>query len=406
MPLTDIKIRNAKPTDKPQKLFDGDGLFLLVVPSGGKWWRFKYRFGGKEKQLSLGTYPEISLIVARRRREDARERVALGIDPGEARKAEKQAAIAETETFEMVAREWLTKFSPTWDTAHAKRKLQRLERDAFPLLGSRPIKNITPPELLTVLRRIEKRGALATAHTIRSIAGQIFRYAVATGRVERDLSADLKGALPPAKVKHRPAITEPAGLAPLLRAIDDYDGQAVVKCALRLLPLVFTRPGELRMAEWAEFDLEAGEWNIPAGRMKMRNPHLVPLSTQATAILRELQSITGGGKLLFPSIRTTAKPISDNTLNAALRRMGYSTEEVTAHGFRATARTILEEVLLVPTEHIEQQLAHTVKDPLGRAYNRTKHLDARRKMMQTWADYLDDIKTVGKVIPLKRPTAP
>lgn len=399
-PLTNTEVKNVKPSAKPIKLFDGGGLFLLVNPGGSKGWRFKYRFNDKEKLISFGPYPDVSLSAARKQREHARTQIIEGIDPSEFKKSLKQTQDCQKETLEVIAREWLEKFGQTWEPTHTKRKLRRMENDVFPALGSKQINDITAPQVLTMLRRIEARGALSTAHTIRSILGQVFRYAVATGRAERDPTADLKGALPPTVVKHRPAITDPKKLAPLLKAIEGYDGQFTVKCALKILPYVFTRPGELRQAEWSEFDLDGGEWHVPAGRMKMRNPHLVPLSNQVVATLRELYEITGFGTLLFPSIRSTAKPISDNTLNAALRRMGYTTDEVTAHGFRATARTLLEEVLHFPPEYIEQQLAHAVKDPLGRAYNRTKHLTERKKMMQAWANYLDGLKAGAEVIPL------
>ena len=401
MPLTDVKARNAKPGAKQVKLFDGDGLFLLVTPSGGKWWRFKYRFGGKEKLLSFGTYPEVSLSQARDKRDAARKQVAAGIDPGEVRKAQKAAKDQEANSFEVVAREWHGKFSPTWAPAHAKTTLDRLARDVFSLIGARPIGEIKAPELLAVLRRVESRGALETAHRVKTICGQVFRYAVATGRADRDPAADLKGALPPYKKSHLAAITEPAKVAELLRAIDGFQGSFIVKCALRLAPLVFVRPGELRQAEWMEIDLDRAEWNIPASRMKMKEPHLVPLSGQAVEILRELQALTGGGRYVFPCHRSTARPMSNNAINAALRRMGFEKDEMTGHGFRAMARTILDEVLQFRPDFIEHQLAHAVRDPNGRAYNRTAHLAERRKMMQGWADYLDGLKAGAKVIPLR-----
>lgn len=401
MPLTDAKVRNAKSGIKQTKLFDGDGLFLLVVPNGGKWWRFKYRFGGKEKLLSFGTYPEVSLADAREKRFKARKQVAAGVDPGEVRKAQQAADAEQENTFEVVAREWHGKFSATWSPSHAKTTLRRLEADVFSVIGARPIGEIKAPQLLALLRRIESRGALETAHRVRTVCGQVFRYAVATGRAERDPAADLKGALPPYKKSHLAAITEPAKVADLLKAIDGYQGSFVVKCAMQLAPLVFVRPGELRQAEWAEIDLDAGEWNIPAERMKMKEPHLVPLSAQAVAILRELQALTGRSRYLFPSARSNARPMSNNAINAALRRMGYEKDEMTGHGFRAMARTILDEVLQFRPDFIEHQLAHAVRDPNGRAYNRTAHLGERKKMMQTWADYLDGLKAGAKVIPLR-----
>lgn len=403
MSLTDVKARNAKPATKQFKLFDGDGLFLLVTPSGGKWWRFKYRFEGKEKLLSLGTYPEVSVADAREKRDAARKQVAAGVDPGEVRKARKAAMVAVTEnSFEIVAREWHGKFTPTWTPGHADTIMKRMERDLFPWLGARSIGEIRAPELLAALRRVESRGALETAHRVRTIAGQVFRYAVATERAERDPAADLRGALPPATERHHAAVTEPKEVADLLRAIDGYQGGFVVKCALRLAPLFFVRPGELRQAEWLEIDFEAEQWNIPAERMKMKQAHIVPLSEQAVNILREIKALTGASRYVFPSGRSFARPMSNNAVNAALRRMGFDKDEMTGHGFRAMARTILDEVLQVRPDFIEHQLAHAVKDPNGRAYNRTAHLAERRKMMQTWADYLDGLKAGAKVLPFKR----
>jgi integrase len=406
MPLTDAAVRNASPRPKSYKLSDASGLYLEIAPSGGKWWRLKYRFGGKEKRLSFGVYPEVGLKDAREKRDAARKQIAAGIDPGEVRKAEKASnGEKDANSFEVVAREWHGKFTPTWSLLHAKTILGRLERDVFPWLGARPIGEIKAPELLAVLRRVESRGALETAHRVKTICGQVFRYAVATGRAERDTAADLKGALPPAKKTHLAAVTEPAKVAELLRAIDGFHGSFIVKSALRLSPLVFVRPGELRQAEWEELDLEAAEWNIPASRMKMKEAHLVPLSTQAVEILRELQGLTGGGRYLFHCHRSTARPMSNNAINAALRRMGFEKDEMTGHGFRAMARTILDEVLQFRPDFIEHQLAHAVRDPNGRAYNRTAHLGERKKMMQTWADYLDGLKAGAKVIPLLNRTA-
>lgn len=392
MPLTNTKARNAKPKEKQYKLFDTNGLFLLVTPAGGKWWRFKYRLDGKEKLLSLGTYPEVGLALARERRDKARKQVANEIDPSNVRKAQKAAKLENENTFEVVAREWYAKFSLKWAPGHALKIKNRLEKDVFPYIGTRPINDIKAPELLMVLRRIESRGALDTAHRARTNCGQIFRYAIATGRAERDPAADLRGALPSAKEGHFSAITDPDKVAGLLRAIDGYQGAFVTKCALKLAPLVFVRPGELRQIEWAEIDLDAAEWNIPAEKMKGGEPHLVPLSKQAIEILREIQPLTGTGRYVFPNARTPKRPMSDNAILAALRRMGFEKTEMTGHGFRAMARTILDEVLQVRPDLIEHQLAHAVRDPLGRAYNRTKHLPERRKMMQTWADYLDNLK--------------
>ena len=401
MSLNEMKIRNAKPKEKFYKMTDSEGLYLHVAETGGKLWRFRYRFEGKEKLLALGAYPEISLLDARQRRDEARRQLAHGIDPGAVRKAQKQANIQETETFEVIAREWHNKFMHTWKESHSSRVLSRLERDVFPHLSKRPIAQIKAPELLGVLRRLESRGILHTAHNIRGICGQIFRYAVATGRAERDPSADLRGALAPVKTINRAAITEPVKVGELLRAIDCYRGSFVVQSALKFAPLTFVRPGELRHAEWSEIDFEKAEWNIPAHKMKMKQAHLVPLSNQAIEILTELKKLTGEGLYVFPG-RTSSRPMSDNAILAALRNMGFEKSEMSGHGFRAMARTILDEVLQVRPDFIEHQLAHAVRDPNGRAYNRTAHLAERKKMMQTWADYLDGLKAGAKVIPFRR----
>ena len=400
IPLSDMKVQKAKSKDKPVTLFDGGGLFLMVTPTGGKLWRFKYRYDGKQKLLALGAYPKISLLDARQKREEARRQLAHDIDPGAVRKAQKQANIQETETFEVIAREWHNKFMHTWKESHSSRVLSRLERDVFPHLKLRPIAQIKAPELLGVLRRLESRGILHTAHIVRSICGQIFRYAVATGRAERDPSADLRGALTPVKTINRAAITEPIKVGELLRAIACYKGSFVVQSALKFAPLTFVRPGELRHAEWSEIDFEKAEWNIPAHKMKMKQAHLVPLSKQAIEILTELKKLTGEGLYVFPG-RTSSRPMSDNAILAALRNMGFEKSEMSGHGFRAMARTILDEVLQVRPDYIEHQLAHAVRDPNGRAYNRTAHLAERKKMMQTWADYLDGLKIGAKVIPFK-----
>ena len=402
-PLTDTKVRNAKPLEKEHKLFDGGGLFLLITHSGGKLWHFKYRFEGKEKKLAFGAYPEISLLDARQRRDDARRQLANNVDPGAVRKAQKQAKIETTETFEVIAREWHERFKPKWKESHSERIIGRLEREVFPFLGQTPMSKIKAPELLAVLRRIETRGTFELAHRIRAICGQVFRYAVATGRAERDPAADLRGALTPVQTVNRAAITDPAKAGQLLRAIDAYLGSFVVQCALKFAPLVFVRPGELRHAEWSEIDLENAEWNIAASKMKIKEPHLVPLSTQAIEILTELKKLTGTGRYVFPG-RTAERPMSENAILVALRTMGFEKTEMSGHGFRAMARTILDEVLHFRPDLIEHQLAHAVRDPLGRAYNRTQHLDERRKMMQTWADYLDGLRVGAKVIPFRQKT--
>jgi integrase len=400
VPLTDTKVRTVKPTDKSQRLFDGGGLYLEVSPKGGKWWRFKYRFNGKEKRLSLGTYPDVSLKKARDRRDDARKLLSNGVDPGEYRKVAKAAkADQAANSFEAVAREWFAKYSPNWKESHSKKVIGRLEKNIFPWLGDKPINSISAQELLGAIRRIEERGALETAHRVLRICGQVFRYAVATGRADRDPSGDLRGALPPVKTQHLAAVTEPAKVAEVLRAIEGYQGTLVVYCAMRLAPLVFVRPGELRQAEWADIDLEESEWRFTVS--KTETQHIVPLSRQAVDILRELYPLTGKGRYVFPSARSPRgdRPMSDNAVLSALRTLGISKEEMTGHGFRAIARTLLDEVLGFRPDFIEHQLAHAVRDPNGRAYNRTAHLPERRKMMQEWADYLDALKA-GTVINL------
>lgn len=415
MPLTDAAIRTAKVADKPVRKFDSGGLYLEITPNGGKWWRFKYRYGGKEKRLSLGVYPDVPLAGrrdkttgewidgARDKRDKARQLLANGIDPGEHRKAAKAASAQRAaNSFEVVAREWTAKFAPHRAASHSKNTLGRLERDVFPWIGDRPILEVTAPELLTALRRIEGRGAAETAHRVRQICGQVFRYAIATGRAQRDPAADLRGALAPVRVTHFAAITDPKGIGGLLRAIDGYQGHPVTRAALRLAPLVFVRPGELRAADWSEIDLERAEWNIGAERMKMGVAHLVPLSKQAVEILKDLRPLTGAGRYVFPSARTSTRPMSDNAILAALRRMAVPKDQMSGHGFRALARTVLDEVLGIRPDYIEHQLAHAVRDPLGRAYNRTSHLPERRAMMQQWADYLDKLKAGAEVIPLRQ----
>lgn len=403
MPLSDTAIRNAKPLGKPQKLADGGGLYLLLNPNGSRWWRLKYRTGGKEKLLSLGVYPDTGLRDAREKRDAARKLLAAGIDPGAQRKAEKAAGEERAaNSFEVVAREWHAKQSATWVELHASRIMLRLENDVFPWLGNRPIADITAKELLATVNRIVDRGAVESAHRVLQNCGQVMRYAIATGRAERNPAADLRGALPPVKQTHLAAIVEPTAIGGLLRAMDVYNGSLVTKCALRLAPLVFVRPGELRQAEWKEFDLDGAQWNIPAEKMKMREPHLVPLAPQAVEILRELQALTGRGRFVFPSARSPQRPMSNNAVLSALRRMGFATDEMSGHGFRAMARTVLDEVLHFRPDYIEHQLAHAVKDPNGRAYNRTAHLAERRKMMVAWANYLDTLKVSGNVVSITR----
>jgi integrase len=404
MALSDTAIRNAKPKDKPYKLTDEKGLYLLVHPNGSKYWRHKYRFGQKEKTLAHGVYPDVGLKDARERRDQARKLLANGADPSETKRAQKAASVARSaDSFEVIAREWFEKHRDTWAASHADKIIRRLEKDVFPWLGGRPIAEITAPEVLTVLRRIEGRGTLDTAHRAGGNCSQVFRYAIATGRAERDPVPDLRGALPPARGGNFAAITEPAKVGELLRAIDAFSGTFVVKSALLLAPLLFVRPGELRRAEWAGFDLEKANWRYWV--TKTKTEHSVPLATQAVAILRELHALTGHGRYVFPG-RDPQKAMSEAAVNAALRRMGYDTKtEITGHGFRAMARTILAEELHQKPEVIEHQLAHQVPDALGTAYNRTKFLKERRAMMQLWADYLDKLKAGADVIPLRGNTA-
>ena len=401
MALSELAVRNAKPGEKPVRLFDGGGLYLEVSPAGGKLWRLKYRVNGKEKRLALGKYPEVGLKDARERRDDARKLLANEVDPGENRKQQKAAkADRAANSFEVVAREWIAKNTPTWAATHTSKIVRRLEMYVFPWLGGRPIAEITPPELLSMARRIESKGALETAHRALQNCGQVFRYAVATGRAERDPTGDLRGALQPAKAKHMAAVTEPRKVAELLRMFDTYRGSLAVRCALQLAPLVFVRPGELRSAQWVDIDLEKAEWRFTAS--KTGTPHIVPLSRQAVAILTEVSALTGEGRYVFPSARSSDRPMSDNAILAAMRRLGIGKDEMSGHGFRAMARTILDEELGFRPDLIEHQLAHAVRDPNGRAYNRTAHLPERRKMMQSWSDYLDKLKAGAEVILLHR----
>ena len=390
MPLTDAAIRQAKPSDRSRKLYDSRGLYLEIAPRGTKAWRFKYRFADREKRISLGIYPEISLKLARERRDEARKLLARDIDPSAYRKAQKQSQRHwARDSFEAVAGEWLAKHSPNWSTDHARRLERKLAQNVFPYIGAKPVGEVTAPELLAVVRRVEERGHLQMAHGIHQTCGRVLRYAAATGRAERDVSWDLRGALPPAKGKHFAAITDPKEVGPLLRLLDGYSGTLPVRCALRLAPLVFVRPGELRKAEWSGIDLEGAEWRYTA--TKTGTPHVVPLAHQAVAILREVHTLTGHGRYVFPNARYPhrERPMSDTTLWGAFRALDIPRDRMTMHGFRAMARTILDEVLGFRPDFIEHQLAHAVRDPNGRAYNRTAFLPERRVMMQAWADYLD-----------------
>ena len=400
MPLTAAAIQAAKPREKPYKLFDQGGLFLLVHSNGGRYWRLKYRMHGREKLLALGTFPEVSLAKARTRRDDARKLIADNTDPAVVKQADKAAG---SDTFKAVALEWLGKQKLAAITVEKAKWI--FEQLLFPEIGDRPIRQITAAELLKALRKPEERGQIETAHRSKQRASQVFRYAIATDRADRDPAADLRGALTPLEVEHRAAITEPKRVGELLRAINGYVGEPSTHYALKLAPYVFLRPGELRAAEWSEFDFDKAEWRIPEQRMKMREVHLVPLSQQAIAILRDIQPLTGSGRFVFPSLRTNTRPISDGTLNAALRRLGFSKEEMTGHGFRTMASTLLNEQGWHP-DLIELQLAHAERNKVRAAYNRAQRIDERRKMMQAWADYIDGLKAGGtNVVALKRSVA-
>lgn len=400
MALSDLQIRGAKPKDHPYKLTDEKGLYLLVS-STSRLWRFDYRFGGKRKTLALGAYPEISLRDARERRDAARSQVAKGIDPCAVKQAEKRSRSG-ADAFETIARGWLDRMRHVWSAGHLSNLTSSLERDVFPWIGNRPVDTVTAPEILAVLRRVESRGAIDTAHRVHQNIGQIMRYAVATGRAERDPAADLRGALSIPSRSHFPAPTDPTEVGALLRVIDDYRGSFTVRCALRLAPLVFVRPGELRAMRWADIDLDAAEWRYTV--TKTRTEHIVPLSVQALAILQDIEPLTGRGPFVFQNERTPGRCVSENALVAALRRMDIAKEEFTLHGWRAVARTLLDEQLGFPPHLIEHQLAHAVRDPLGRAYNRTAHLADRKAMMQQWADYLDSLREPGNVVTIRRMT--
>ncbi|MBL8415812.1 MAG: integrase arm-type DNA-binding domain-containing protein [Propionivibrio sp.] len=398
--LTVKAIDNAKLKAKPYKLGDGGGLYLEVQPNGSKYWRMKYRMAGKEKRLSFGVYPEVRPPEARDKAEKARDLIRAGTDPAEEKKAVKRdSELANASTFEIVAREWMEGRKASVAIGQYEKTLARMVNDVFPWLGKRPISEIDAPEILIVMRRIDSRGARFTAHRVRSEISRVFRYAIATGRAKADPARDLIGAIPPAVEKHFASITDPLKVAEMLRAFDGFSGTFPVLCALKLSPMLFVRPGELRKAEWVHLDLEKAEWRYRVS--KTNTDHLVPLATQAVAILRELYALTGQGRYVFPGARGNGKSMSEAAINAALRRMGYDTRtEITGHGFRAMARTILHEELHQNPEVIEHQLAHSVSDTLGTAYNRTKFLKERKAMMQLWADYLDKIKAGVDVIPL------
>lgn len=403
LPLSPIQIKNAKPKEKPYKLADGGGLYLEVMPTGSKLWRMKFRQAtGKESRLAFGSYPEVTLLQARKKRDEARQLKAGGTDPGQFKRDDKRAkAVAAAHTFECVAWTWLEKTAATRATTTQEKVTNWLKRDVFPFIGHMPVATIKSIDVLTAVQKMEARGAVDSAHSVKRLCGQVLRYGVATGLVERDVTVDLKGALSVVPQIHYAAITEPKQAGDLMRSIFAYTGHPYAVAALKLSPLVFVRPGELRSAEWVEIDLDAAEWRIPGSKMKMKVDHLVPLSAQAVEILRSVHAMTGLGKYVFPSIRTGERCMSENTINAALRGMGYAKEKMTAHGFRAMARTIMDEVLGERVDLIEHQLAHAVKDPNGRAYNRTAHLPARREMMQRWSDYLDTLRNGADVVLLR-----
>ena len=403
MALTDTFIRQIKHTGAPagDKHADGQGLYLLVK-AAGKYWRMDYRYAKKRKTLALGVYPAVSLAKARKRRDEARELLADGNDPNQAKREDKQAKTkAAAHTFEVVARTWLAKTAANRAGSTQEKVTTWLENHVFPSIGKMPISAIGPRDVLAVVQKIEARGAIESAHRVKQVCGQIFRYGVSAGLVERDVTADLRGALAVIPKTHYAAITEPKQAGDLMRSIHAYTGHPYAVAALKLSPLVFVRPGELRGAEWSEIDLNAAEWRIPGSKMKMGLDHIIPLSAQAVEILHGIHPLTGHGKYVFPSIRTGERCMSENTINAALRSMGYSKEMMTAHGFRAMARTIMDEVLGERVDLIEHQLAHAVKDPNGRAYNRTAHLPARRDMMQRWANYLDKLRKGADVVPIR-----
>lgn len=401
--LTDTRIHAAKPREKPYKLFDGGGLYLLIARqadgSASRWWRLKYRFNGKEKALALGVYPTVTLKMARAAAADARKALYLGVDPS----VEKAAArVVQSDTLRAVSEEWLAMQSKTLAPVTVDKARWMLDTFILPRIGDKLISEIRAPELLAALRRIEAKGRHETATRAKQRVGQIMRYAIATGRAERDITQDLRGALAPIPTQHRAALTDPVRVGELLRAVDGYQGEPATAAALRLAPLTFVRPGELRGAEWREFDLKGREWRIPGDRMKMGDAHIVPLAAQAVGILTELRALTGNGTYLFPSLRSRERPMSENTLNAALRRLGYTTEQMTAHGFRAMASTLLNEQGWHP-DLIELQLAHAERNKVRAAYNRAQRIEERRKMMQAWADYLDGLKAGGaKVTPIRR----
>lgn len=394
MPLTDTQIKNLKPSEKPLRVFDGNGLYLEVSPAGGKLFRYKYRFNGKYKTFSIGKYPDVSLSDARKAHQNAREQLAAGFDPSAVKREQK---LKQTKTFETVATEWWKTQRPKWTNDYAKTVWRRIESDMLPWLKNRPIDELTTAELLAALRRVESRGAIDTAHRICQYLNNIGIYSVACGYIQNNPANNLVKALKQTLKRPMAAITEPKQIKILLKAIDEFEGSFIVRQALRIAPLVFVRPGELRMAMWEEIDLKESLWTIPSAKMKMRRDHIVPLSRQAVEILEELRPLTGAGIYVFPSVRTNARPMSENTINAALRRMDYSKDEMTGHGFRTMASTRLHEMGW-RSEIIEFQLAHVDKNTVRGIYNRAEYLEERKQMMQSWADYLDGLKAGETVV--------
>jgi integrase len=411
MPLTDVECKKATcPPGKARARFtDSGGLYLEVSPASSRRWFWKYLFSGKEKRLALGSYPAVTLKAARAARDKAREQQQAGTDPAQRRRLDKLARLVDANaSFEAVAREFHKVKKASWSESYADRWISLMEKDVFPWIGSLPLPKITAPVLLQVLRRVESRGAHESAHTLRQWSGQVFRYGIATGRCERNPAPDLHGALVPIEVKHMAAVLEPAKAGELMRSIAGYAGQPVTRAALHLAALLFQRPGNIRQMRWADVDLAAKIWTIPAADMKRTRkaklngrPHLVPLAKQAVAILTELKALTGHGEYVFPSLLTGERPMSDNTMRTALRRMGYTNDEMTPHGFRAMARTIMVEKLNLSPDVIEAQLAHGKSGPLGAAYDRAEYMEQRRKMMAVWADYLDALRTGAKVLRFK-----
>jgi integrase len=407
MPLTDASVRNAKAGSKPQKISDGGGLFLFIQPSGSKLWRLAYRFAGKQRTLALGVHPAVSLADARAGRDHAKKLLAGGIDPSAQRKVTRHAAIASAaNTFRLVAEELMAKHEREGRAEITLKKNRWLLSLAYGAIGNRPVSEVTAPEVLEVVRKVERRGRYETAKRLRALCGMVFRYAIATSRAQRDPTADLRGALTVHRVNHRAAIVDPKAIGALLRAIDGFEGQPTTRAALRLAVHVFARSKELRHAEWSEFDLDAAVWSIPAPKMKMRRPHRVPLSRQSLAIIRDLKEITGEGRWLFPSVRTVLRPISENTLNAALRRLGYASEEMCTHGFRSMASTRLNEMGRWNPDAIERQLSHQEPNAVRRAYTHaTEYWAERVEMMQAWSDYLDQLRQGGTVVPFLKEIA-